>query len=103
MSKIKFKDLKNFTNELNVLTGNLTVPFPAGANYKKNAGRFYVSNFYGLQRLNQTKADGTGKDVFEVDFIPSRQLYHLIKAYMGGIRYAFEHGQPPTKIIINNK
>lgn len=85
-SRITERDLKGAIKTLNRITGN------PEANYRRegdkliaNIGSYYLEMAYGGNKLVQIVNEGGGIREITHGFIPKRELYHQIWAYIKGI------------------
>ena len=85
-NRITERDLKGAIKTLNRITGN------PEANYRRegdktiaNVGSYYLDMAYGGNKLVQIVNEGGGIREITYGFIPKRDLYHQIWAYIKGI------------------
>ena len=85
--RITQKDLENIIERLNKVTKNPLTPWTRrdGRNVA-NVGNYHIGGAYGGVQLLQMATEGGGvKDVFRCGYVPKRELYNLICAYLEGI------------------
>ena len=88
MERITQAMLERKVAYLNELTGNPKEPYTRNESgqFKANRGNYHLSGAYGGWQLNQMCNEGGGcKDIFYVGYVPKRELFNLIAAYINGI------------------
>ena len=88
-SRITGKDLQAVVQRLNRITNNPTTYMDEDRNIL--VGHFHIDCAYGGNQLVQTVTTGGGvRNVLSSGFVPKRELYMLMQAYISGLDYSKE-------------
>jgi len=92
MNRISMSDLRQSIIVLNNMTGSKTDVYTKTKDstglmvYTPNKGTYYLDGAYGGWKLaRNSPKTGHYVDVLRCGYIPKRELYSLIRAYMDGI------------------
>tara|TARA_Y100000310_G_scaffold82378_1_gene78989 strand:+ start:79 stop:552 length:474 start_codon:yes stop_codon:yes gene_type:complete len=96
MERITIKQIERKINYLNEITGNPLKPYSWNKKEEKltsNAGCYYWSGSYGGYKLEQICKGGGSSDPIYTGFVPKRELYNKICAFVRGIEEGLEQGE----------
>ena len=83
--RITMKQLELLVERLNDLT-NSPLEYTNKETKKANIGHYHLSGAYGGWILYRTCTDGGGvEDILHCGYVPKKELYNLIHAYIRGI------------------
>jgi hypothetical protein len=95
MRRITIEDLDHVVDAINTLQG---IPLETwtkvedkygGYEFVPTAWNYHIGGAYGGWRLEQHGASGSGiRDVFQVGYVPKRELHGLLQAYRDGLKAA---------------
>jgi len=90
MRRITLKDLGHAVDAINTLQDIPLEPWTrVDDKLVPTAWNYHIGGAYGGWRLEQHGASGSGiRDVFQVGYVPKRELYGLLQAYRDGLRAA---------------
>jgi hypothetical protein len=94
MPRITERNLEIMCDLINARTGHTTAPYQAerdvNGNLRGNPGTYVLAGAYGGWRLERMAKDGgTGTyDALGSGYVPKRELYSLMAAYLDGLRDA---------------
>ena len=81
--RIKLSHLEHGATAINTIQG---MPLDRWSPDGTNIGHYHVRKGYGGWRLEQMMNKGGGiRDVFQVGYVPKKQLHDLMRAYQAGL------------------
>lgn len=89
-TRITERDLENVCRRINQTTGNHTEAYTrdASGKYTANIGSYTLSAAYGGWKLEQIVSGGGVRTVSSGGYIPKRELYNQMQAFLSGIEAA---------------
>ena len=96
MDRITIKQIERKIDYLNEITGNALKPYTWDKKEEKltsNAGCYYWAGAYGGYKLEQICKGGGSSDPIYTGFVPKRELYDKICAFVRGIEEGLEQGK----------
>ena len=106
MERITIKQIERKIDYLNEITGNPSEPYTWNEKEKKtvsNAGCYYWAGAYGGYKLEQICEGGGSSDPIYTGFVPKRELYNKICAFVRGIEEGLEQGEKLTNLTTYGK
>jgi len=89
MNRIRKSDLDHVCRIINKETGSPLEPWTmTEGNPTANIGNYHLSGAYGGWQLQRTMSDGGGVEAITPGYLPKRDLYGRMVAYLDGIRAA---------------
>jgi len=90
MRRITLKDLDHVVDAINTAQDIPLKPWTrVDGKLVPTAWNYHIGGAYGGWRLEQHGSSGSGiRDVFQVGYVPKRELYGLLQAYRDGLRAA---------------
>ena len=89
--KITMRDLEGAVSTLNRITGQAPEPYTktGACEHVANVGNYHLDGAYGGWKLNQMdNENGGARDVLSAGYVPKRELYNLVWAFIKGIEAA---------------
>ena len=82
---IKFEDLQNLVDDINITTGNHLLRYSErlGIGFSVNIGTYYLEKKNGFQLLQATAHAG---NPVTIGFLTKREMYAILTAYLSGLR-----------------
>ena len=86
-TRINQSDLEAVVNRINRATGNNLEAVTRGEDgkYTYNIGTYVLDGAYGGWKLQQIMSDGGGVTNITSGYIPKRELYYQMQAFLAGI------------------
>jgi len=86
--RITQKDLEQAVRVLNLAAGANVDPYTKqdDGKYRANPGTYLLDGAYGGWKLVQVRGESGGERSVTSGYVPKSQLYHLIHAYIDGLR-----------------
>ena len=90
MERITRKHLDHVVDAINTLQGIPLKPWSrVDDKLVPTAWNYHIGGAYGEWRLEQHGSSGSGiRDVFQVGYVPKRELHGLLRAYLSGLTQA---------------
>lgn len=86
-NRINLSDLQAVCNRINRITGNAIEAYTRNDDGKltANIGTYTLDSAYGGWQLVQIVNDAGGVRSITIDYIPKRELYHQMQAFLSGL------------------
>ena len=86
-TRIKLADVRRRVNYLNDLTGHDSEAYTRDENgkFRANVGTYVLDRAYGGNKLARIVSESGGEQNVTQGYVPLRQIYYEINAYISGI------------------
>lgn len=88
--RITERDLESVVARINKMTGSPATPYTRDENGKftANVGNFHLDAAYGGWALHRMETTGGGVEVILSGYVPKRELYEKMQAFLSGLYMA---------------